>query len=176
MVRYSNGTRYCKTFAIFLVLGPTIAVITCYGGSFCSFVCWIQASRCSFLNLALVYVIFTCFSCFLLLGRVLLCVFIDITTKYGDLWCFSVVVWLHGGCMLTVLVVGEVELCSVYMFFRVFQIILLEIFALCVSISLCARLKLAVPAMGPSLWGGTEFIGPARFILPVIFREVLREN
>ena len=59
----------------------------------------------------------------------------DITTKYGVLWCRSVIFWLHGGCLVVGEWLGWVELCSVYMFFRVFQIILLETFALCFIIT-----------------------------------------
>ena len=33
-------------------------------------------------------------------------VFIDINTKYGDLWCRSVFVWMHVGCMVMGLRVG----------------------------------------------------------------------
>ena len=37
------------------------------------------------------------------------------------------VIWLNGGCVMMGIVVGGVELCSLYMFFRVFHIILILI-------------------------------------------------
>ena len=54
----------------------------------------------------------------------MLCVFIDITIKYGVSQCLGIIVWLHGSCTLIGVVVGGRIIQCLHIFSTVFQIIL----------------------------------------------------